>query len=106
MFKNIKKYYDGKGQKVMIELVAYGPGLHMFREDTSPVKDRLASMSLAIEGLIFSACGNTSQQDVGKGGQGDQAGLGSLQSAFRRCPPHRAAGTRLRIHSALKWVTD
>lgn len=56
---NIKKYYDSVGEEVEIELVAYGPGLHMFRADTSPVKDRIAIMSLEIENLKFSACGNT-----------------------------------------------
>ncbi len=56
---NIKKYYDSVGEQVEIELVAYGPGLHMFREDTSPVKDRIATLSLEIENLTFSACGNT-----------------------------------------------
>jgi len=67
--ENIKKHYDAKGEKVIIELVAYGPGLHMFREDTSPVKDRIATMSLAIEGLIFSACGNTHSKMSAKAGK-------------------------------------
>ena len=35
--QNIKKYYDSVGEKVEIEVVAYGPGLHMLRADTSPV---------------------------------------------------------------------
>ncbi len=56
---NIRKYYDSKGERVEIELVAYGPGLHLFREDTSPVKDRIAAMSMEIDNLTFSACGNT-----------------------------------------------
>ena len=56
---NVRKYYDSQGEKVEIELVAYGPGLHMFRADTSPVKDRISMMSLEIDNLTFSACGNT-----------------------------------------------
>jgi len=56
---NVEKYYSAKGESVIIELVAYGPGLHMLRADTSPVKDRIAAMSLAIDNLSFSACGNT-----------------------------------------------
>jgi len=56
---NLKKYYDSVGESVEIELVAYGPGLHMLRSDTSPVADRIATMSLEIENLKFSACGNT-----------------------------------------------
>lgn len=57
--KNIKKYYDSVGEEVEIEVVAYGPGLHMLREDTSPVADRISVLSLEIENLTFSACGNT-----------------------------------------------
>lgn len=56
---NVRKYYDAKGEKVEIELVAYGPGLHMFRADTSPVKERISMMSMEIDNLTFSACGNT-----------------------------------------------
>ncbi len=57
--KNLRKYYDSVGEKVQIELVAYGPGLHMLRADTSPVAERISVMSLEIEDLTFSACGNT-----------------------------------------------
>ena len=56
---NIQQYYDSVGETVEIELVAYGPGLHMFRADTSPVKDRISVMSLEMDNLTFSACGNT-----------------------------------------------
>lgn len=66
---NVKKYYDSIGEQVEIELVAYGPGLHMFREDTSPVKDRIAVMSLEIENLTFSACGNTHSAMTKKAGK-------------------------------------
>ena len=44
--KNIIDYYKAKGEIVAIEIVTYGPGLHMLRADTSPVKDRIAPMSL------------------------------------------------------------
>ena len=57
--QNLKAFYDSAGQPVEIEVVAYGPGLHMLRADTSPVKDRISAMSLEIEGLTFSACANT-----------------------------------------------
>lgn len=55
--ENLTKYYRDKGEQIEIELVAYGPGLHMLRSDTSPVKGRLAV--LAMYDMIFSACGNT-----------------------------------------------
>src|SRR5229473_5554929 len=31
---NVAQYYSELGQKVEIELVAFGPGLHMLRDDT------------------------------------------------------------------------
>src|SRR5262249_15297734 len=56
---NVVEYYKGKGEPVAIEIVAYGPGLHMLRSDTSPVKDRIAPMALEHANLKFIACGNT-----------------------------------------------
>ena len=57
--ENIQKYYAAKGEKVSVEVVTYGPGLVMLRADTSPVKDRIAAMSLESGELRFSACENT-----------------------------------------------
>jgi intracellular sulfur oxidation DsrE/DsrF family protein len=57
--KNVLEYYKDKGETALIEIVTYGPGLHMLRADTSPVKDRIAPMSLAYPSLKFIACGNT-----------------------------------------------
>ena len=56
---NAAQHYSELGQKVEIELVAFGPGLHMLRDDTSPVKERIKSMSEAMPNLTFAACGNT-----------------------------------------------
>jgi intracellular sulfur oxidation DsrE/DsrF family protein len=57
---NVYSYYLEKDEPVEIELVAYGPGLHIFRNDTSPVKDRLDSLRKTYE-VSYSACGNTMQ---------------------------------------------
>jgi intracellular sulfur oxidation DsrE/DsrF family protein len=57
--QNISKYYESRGEKVQIEIVAYGPGLIMLREDKSPVKERIAAMSLEMDNLSFAAFGNT-----------------------------------------------
>ena len=57
--KNVIDYYQSKGEKVAVEIVTYGPGLHMLRADTSPVKDRIAVMSLENANVTFAACGNT-----------------------------------------------
>jgi uncharacterized protein len=56
---NTVQHYSDIGQKVEIEVIAFGPGLHMLRDDTSPVKARIKSMSETMPELTFSACGNT-----------------------------------------------
>ena len=56
---NAATRYSGTGEQFEMELVAYGPGLHMLRADTSPVKDRLASIKASIAGVTFSACNVT-----------------------------------------------
>lgn len=66
---NVNKYYASKGEKVEIEVVAYGPGLHMYRADTSPVKARVEKMSLEFDNLKFSACGNTHRKMSEKAGK-------------------------------------
>jgi uncharacterized protein len=56
---NVAQYYKDLGENVTIEIVAFGPGLHMLREDTSPVKARIATMALSTPSISFKACGNT-----------------------------------------------
>jgi intracellular sulfur oxidation DsrE/DsrF family protein len=58
---NVAQYYKEHGEKVQIEIVAYGPGLHMLRQDTSPVKDRIKSIHESTPNISFKACGNTQQ---------------------------------------------
>ena len=57
---NVVQHYGAAGEEVEIEIVAYGPGLHMLREDTSPVKARVKSIGDSMPNVAFSACGNTS----------------------------------------------
>jgi intracellular sulfur oxidation DsrE/DsrF family protein len=56
---NVTQYYGELGEKVQIEVVTFGPGLHMLREDTSPVKARIETMALSMPEVSFKACGNT-----------------------------------------------
>jgi intracellular sulfur oxidation DsrE/DsrF family protein len=58
---NVIEYYRAKGETVDLDIVTYGPGLHMLRTDTSPVKDRIKHMKdLAFPSTLqFSACNNT-----------------------------------------------
>lgn len=58
---NIVSDFRGRHEDVRIEIVAYGPGLHMFRADTSPVKERLKRIKEAgfPSPIVLSACANT-----------------------------------------------
>jgi intracellular sulfur oxidation DsrE/DsrF family protein len=59
----IIEYYRGKNEDVDIDVVTYGPGLHMLRADTSPVQGRIKRLKdMVFPGKIqFSACNNTKQ---------------------------------------------
>jgi intracellular sulfur oxidation DsrE/DsrF family protein len=60
---NVIEYYRAKGEDVDVDVVTYGPGLHMLRADTSPVKDRIKSLKDAAfpSKIQFSACNNTKE---------------------------------------------
>ena len=66
--KNLMKFYKKAGDKVQVEIVAYGPGLHMMRADTSPVAQRIAVMAMN-PNIQFSACGNTHRAMSKKAGK-------------------------------------
>jgi uncharacterized protein len=59
--RNVLEHYRDKHEEVAVELVAYGPGLNMLREDTSPVKDRIKELSDVSfpSKIVFSACHTT-----------------------------------------------
>ncbi len=67
--RNVAKYYESIGDEVVVELVAYGPGLNMLLQGRSPVADRIAAMSLEMENLSFSACANTHRKMSAKAGE-------------------------------------
>jgi uncharacterized protein len=56
---NVSKYYSEKGEEVEIQIVAFNAGLHMLRQDTSPVKARLASFAKGMPNVTFKVCQNT-----------------------------------------------
>jgi intracellular sulfur oxidation DsrE/DsrF family protein len=60
---NVLEFYKAKNEDVQIEIVTYGPGLHMLREDTSPVKDRIKQIVDASfpSSVKFIACANTKE---------------------------------------------
>src|SRR6185295_2028086 len=56
---NVSKFYSDKGEEVEIQIVAFNAGLHMLREDTSPVKPRISSFAKGMPNVSFKACQNT-----------------------------------------------
>ena len=68
---NLIDYYRAKHVDIKIDLVTYGPGLHMLREDTSPVKDRIKQLKdYGFPSTIqFSACNNTKENMEKKEGK-------------------------------------
>ncbi len=62
---NVEQFYKERGEKIEIEIVTFGPGLHMLRDDTSPVKERIKAMADKSPAISFKACGNT-QENMGK----------------------------------------
>ena len=56
---NVTQHYKDLGEKATIEIVTFGPGLHMLRDDTSPVKARIKAISESTPSISFGACGNT-----------------------------------------------
>jgi len=58
---NVAQYYQDLGEKVEIEIVTFGAGLHMLRDDTSPVKDRIKAIAEKMPSISFKACGNTQE---------------------------------------------
>ena len=56
---NAIKAYRDLNETFAIEIVAYGAGVHMFRADTSPVKDLLQLLRTTSPDIAFSMCGNT-----------------------------------------------
>jgi intracellular sulfur oxidation DsrE/DsrF family protein len=56
---NVFEHYKSRGEEVDIEIVTYSQGLHMLREDTSPVKERIRALREKMPSVVFSACENT-----------------------------------------------
>jgi uncharacterized protein len=57
--RNVIEAYSKTGEAAEIEIVAYGPGLHMLRADTSPVKEQLKGFLDGKSAVSFAACANT-----------------------------------------------
>lgn len=56
---NAQEYYSAKGEELTVEIVTYGPGITMLRDDISPVKDRIAEAKMSVPNLTLSMCNNS-----------------------------------------------
>ena len=57
--RNAFELYASMGEEIAIEIVAYSQGLHMLRDDTSPVKEEIKATRAKVPNLAFGACNNT-----------------------------------------------
>ena len=66
---NVDAYYKEKGEEVLIDIVAYGPGLNMLIKGKSPVEKRVTSFEQNFDNIAFKACGNTMKKMTKKEGK-------------------------------------
>jgi len=57
--RNAYELYASMGEDIAIEIVCYSQGLHMLRDDTSPVKEEIRAARAKVPQLAFAACNNT-----------------------------------------------
>lgn len=56
---NFARGMSEAGEMYEVEIVTFNAGLHMLRDDTSPVIDRITSFAQSMPEVTFSACNNT-----------------------------------------------
>ena len=56
---NAQEYFAAKGEELTVEIVTYGPGITMLRDDISPVKERIAEAKMSVPNLTLSMCNNS-----------------------------------------------
>lgn len=56
---NVLKHFNDMNREVEIEVITYSGGLHLLRDDTSPVKSRIQNFADTYSNVKFIACGNT-----------------------------------------------
>ncbi|HEY7302277.1 MAG TPA: DsrE family protein [Xanthobacteraceae bacterium] len=57
--RNAYDLYNSWGEELSVEIVAYSQGLHMLRDDTSPVKEEIHELRKHVPQIAFGACNNT-----------------------------------------------
>ena len=87
---NVSRYYSDKGEEVEIQIVAFNAGLHLLRDDTSPVKPRIAGFSKSMPNVSFKACQNTIDAMAKREGKADPDHRGCRARAGGRRHADRA----------------
>jgi len=57
--RNAHELFSARGDDLEVEIVCYSQGLHMLRDDTSPVKDEIKQTRARVPQITFGACNNT-----------------------------------------------
>jgi intracellular sulfur oxidation DsrE/DsrF family protein len=57
--RNAHDLFTKKGDALEVEIVCYHGGLHMLRDDTSPVKEEIKQTREKVPQVTFGACNNT-----------------------------------------------
>jgi intracellular sulfur oxidation DsrE/DsrF family protein len=57
--RNANDLYKERGEELAVEIVCYSQGLHMLRDDTSPVKPEIRELRAKVPQVAFGACNNT-----------------------------------------------
>jgi uncharacterized protein len=57
--RNAHELFSARGDDLEVEIVCYSQGLHMLRDDTSPVKDEIKQTRAKVPQITFGACNNT-----------------------------------------------
>jgi hypothetical protein len=53
---NLTNYYRSRNEPSVIEIIANGPGIKLFRADISPLQDVLTVLYNTVPGIVFSVC--------------------------------------------------
>jgi len=101
---NVAQYYEKVGEPVKIEVVTFGPGLNMLRDDTSPVKARIETMALSTPEVSFKACGITREKHAQGRGQGHSDYSAGRDRSVRRGARDAARGRGLELRQAIGLV--
>lgn len=59
---NLSRFQAARGRRVLIRVVAHGPGLAMLREDVSPVAQRLRFLANSMVDVSYAACSFTASR--------------------------------------------